>query len=397
MSMSDPYSPPPARPAFSPALGLLCLVVAVLAGAALGGVAQAWLFGARPGAVSDPGAAATRPVTPRGDLAPAEQSIIAVYEQTSPSVVHITTLAVRRDAFTRDLQAIPQGTGSGFVWDAEGHVVTNFHVVRDSNVAAVTLADHSTWEAQVVGRAPDKDLAVLRVNAPPERLPPILVGESANLQVGQTVLAIGNPFGLDQTLTTGVISGLERQIDSLAGNPIDGVIQTDAAINPGNSGGPLLDSAGRLIGVNTAIQSPSGAYAGVGFAVPVDIVKRIVPELVEHGRVIRPGLAGVTFFGDRTAEQLRARGAIAAEGVIIADVEPRSAAAGAGLEPTRRYRNGAIQLGDMIVAIDGQPIRDHDDLYRALDGREVGDTVELTILRGRQEQRVSIALEELRG
>ncbi len=254
-----------------------------------------------------PGGAAR--ITPRGDLAADEKSMIAIFRQASPSVVHITTLAVRQDAFSFDVLQIPQGTGSGFVWDADGHVVTNFHVIQEADAATVTMADHSNWKAHLVGAYPDKDLAVLRVDAPPASLHPIPIGTSHDLQVGQKVFAIGNPFGLDQSLTTGIISALGREIQSVTQRPIKDVIQTDAAINPGNSGGPLLDSAGRLIGVNTAIYSPSGVSAGIGFAIPVDEVNRLVPQLIRHGRVIRPGL-GIQVGPDRLAAELGLSGVL---------------------------------------------------------------------------------------
>jgi S1-C subfamily serine protease len=222
------------------------------------------------------------PIVARGDLAQDEQATITLFKQASPSVVYITTLARRAVGFF-DVMEVPQGTGSGFIWDEKGHVVTNFHVLQGASSARVTLHDQTEWPAELVGVAPDQDLAVLRIRAPAQKLSPILVGTSRNLQVGQRVLAIGNPFGLDFTLTTGIISALGRSISALTGRKIPNVIQTDAAINPGNSGGPLLDSAGRLIGVNTQIASPSGASAGISFAVPVDTVNRVIPELIQHG------------------------------------------------------------------------------------------------------------------
>src|SRR5262249_4419728 len=210
---------------------------------------------------------------------------IAIYKTAKPSVVHITSLTVQRDEWNFSTQEVPEGTGSGFVWDEGGHVVTNYHVIKDANAAHVTLADHTTWRASLVGAAADKDLAVLRIDAPKDKLVPIQIGSSSDLQVGQMVYAIGNPFGLDLTLTTGVVSALDRQIQSVTKRTIKNVIQTDAAINPGNSGGPLLDSAGRLIGVNTAIYSPSGSSAGIGFAIPVDEVNRVVPQLIKKGKL----------------------------------------------------------------------------------------------------------------
>ncbi|MGE0607315.1 MAG: S1C family serine protease, partial [Pirellulales bacterium] len=250
-----------------------------------------------------------------------------------------------------------------------------YHVVRNSDSFQVTLADGSTHKARVVGVESDKDLAVLKINAKEAALVEIDVGTSADLEVGQKVFAIGNPFGLDQTLTTGVISGVGREIKSVSQRPILGVIQTDAAINPGNSGGPLLDSGGRLIGVNTAIYSPSGAYAGVGFAVPVDTVNRIVPELIRHGKVIRPGL-GVGTFED---QMTRSAGL---EGVLIKEVDPAGAAAKAGLHATRYDRTGrSLLLGDQIIGIAGETISTNDDLYKALEKHKVGDTVKVVVRR----------------
>ena len=266
--MSYESHPPGRQPrSLTSLVPLLVVLVAALV------VLQLWgLFnrGGLPRFALDP-AAEPRPIAPAGDLAADEKATISLFKQSSQSVVHITTATLGRD-FALNIEEIPRGSGSGFLWDEKGHIVTNYHVVENSNRFKVTLADQSTWDAVGIGAAADKDLAVLRIDAPAERLRPLLVGTSADLEVGQKVFAIGNPFGLDQTLTTGVISGLGRQIQSRTGRTIDGVIQTDAAINPGNSGGPLLDSRGRLIGVNTAIFSPSGTSAGIGFAIPVDTV-----------------------------------------------------------------------------------------------------------------------------
>jgi S1-C subfamily serine protease len=327
-----------------------------------------------------------RLVIPRGDLAGDEQATIDIFQNASPSVVHITTLTVRRDFFRLNpAEAVPEGTGSGIIWDNEGHIVTNFHVIQNANGAQVTLADHSSWSANLVGYYADKDLAVLSINAPGVTLHPIAVGTSANLQVGQKAFAIGNPFGLDQTLTTGVVSALGREIESVTHRPITGVIQTDASINPGNSGGPLLDSAGLLIGVNVAIYSPSGASVGIGFAIPVDTVNRFVPELIRHGQVVRPGL-GITPVDDAIARQLGSKG------VLFVGVEPRSGAANAGLRATRQDRTGRVVLGDIIVAIDGTPIQSADDLYRVLDRQNVGDTVAVTVRRDDHEITVDVTL-----
>jgi S1-C subfamily serine protease len=332
-----------------------------------------------------PAAAAAHEVTPRGALRSEERATIELFRAASPAVVFITSIALRRDAFRFNLLEIPRGSGSGFVWDDRGHVVTNFHVIQGASAAKVTLADQSTWEAELVGVAPEKDLAVLRIDAPVARLRPIPVGTSHDLLVGQTVLAIGNPFGLDQTLTTGVISALGREIESAARIPIRDVIQTDAAINPGNSGGPLLDSAGRLIGVNTAIYSPSGAYAGIGFAIPADTVNWVVSDLIAHGKVMRPTL-GVELASTELARRL------GIDGVLVLDVVPGGGAARAGLRPTRRDAVGRIVLGDVIVAVDGERVRSSNDLVLALEQRKVGDAVTVTVQRDRHKQDIRVTL-----
>ena len=272
------------------------------------------------------------------------------------------------------------------MWDENGYIVTNFHVVQNAQAAEVTLADGSTWRARPVGVEPDNDLAVLKIDAPRKHLLPISVGSSSGLEVGQKVFAIGNPFGLDQTLTTGVISGLGREIESVMRRPIQGVIQTDAAINPGNSGGPLLDSAGRLIGINTAIFSPSGAYAGIGFAVPVDVANRIVPQLIRYGKVEKPVL-GITIADDNVVRRF------GFEGVLILSVIPGSPADEAGLLPTRRDVRGEIELGDIIVAIDNKKTSESKDLFRILDSRKIGDTVRLTVRRRDGEVEVDVKLQ----
>ncbi|HEY0990732.1 MAG TPA: trypsin-like peptidase domain-containing protein [Kofleriaceae bacterium] len=328
-----------------------------------------------------------RPVAQRPDdrLGADEQSSIDVFSKFSRSVVHITSLETHRDRMTLDVSEIPQGTGSGFVWDQDGHIVTNFHVVQGGDRASVTLNDNSTYPATIIGRAPDKDIAVLHIDAPPQKLLPLPLGQSAQLKVGQKVLAIGNPFGLDQTLTTGVVSGLGREIKSVTQRSIYDVIQTDASINPGNSGGPLLDSSGRLIGINTAIYSPSGANAGIGFAVPVDTVNAIVPQLLKYGKIMRPGL-GINVLAD----QLAAQNGI--EGVVIVGVVPGGAAELAGLSGIRQDRNGQ-RLGDVIVALDGVEIRRANDLFKALDTHKVGDEVEITVESDRHRRNVKVKLQ----
>jgi S1-C subfamily serine protease len=327
------------------------------------------------------------PITPAGNLADDEKSTIDLFRQSSQSVAYITTSAVEEDSVRFRAMEMPRGTGSAFVWDSAGHIVTNFHVVEQGNAWKVMLSDQSSWRAKLVGAAPDRDLAVLKIDAEPSRLKGLLRGSSTNLEVGQKVFAIGNPFGLDQTLTTGVISGLGREIRSRTGRLIEGVIQTDAAINPGNSGGPLLNSRGELIGVNTAIFSPSGAYAGIGFAIPVDVVKRIIPQLIADGKVTRPGL-GVRIAASSITDRLGLKGA------LVVSTLPEGPAAKAGLRPTR-YDEEGVSLGDVIVAIDGKSVENSDDLFRIIDSYSVGDEVKLSIVRHpltRAEKRLSVSV-----
>jgi len=322
-----------------------------------------------------------------------ERQTIDLFEKAAPSVAFITTRVQRVDYFSRNVFEVPQGTGSGFLWDRQGHVVTNLHVVqgiaRGRGSAQVTLGDDE-FDATVVGVARDQDLAVLRINAPREKLVPIRIGTSRDLRVGQKVNAIGNPFGLDYTLTTGIVSALGRSIQTASGATIFDVVQTDAAINPGNSGGPLLDSAGRLIGVNTAIYSPSGASAGIGFAVPVDTVSRIVPELILHGRVIRPVL-GVDL-DERLSSAVTRR--LGIEGVLIRGVAKGTGAAEAGLEGARIDRRGRIAPGDVIQRIDGKEVGTVGDLLGRLGGYRPGDTVTLTIWRSGETREARVRLQE---
>jgi S1-C subfamily serine protease len=335
-----------------------------------------------------PPPAEPRAITPRGDLAEDEKSTIELFRRVSPSVVFITTLS--RDAIGFfEIQEVPRGAGSGFVWDRDGHVVTNFHVIQGASGARVTLHDRSEWPAKLVGAAPDQDLAVLRIEAPAEKLSPIMVGASRDLQVGQKVFAIGNPFGLDFTLTTGVVSALGRSIPALTGRRIDDVVQTDAAINPGNSGGPLLDSAGRLVGVNTQIASPSGASAGVGFAVPVDTVNHFVPQLLTHGRVVRPQL-GISVGNEWLLRRL------GIPGVLVMSVGRGSAADRAGLRGTYRTQDGSLVLGDVIQELDGRNIASTDDLYAALERRAPGEVVKVRALREDRTVELQVTLEEPR-
>jgi S1-C subfamily serine protease len=337
---------------------------------------------------AEPAAVQVRPAAARSDLEPDERHTIDLFKDASRSVAFITTQVARVDFWTRNVFEVPAGSGSGFVWDDRGHVVTNFHVVEDADSAKVTIGD-AEYEATIAGYARDQDLAVLKVTAAPEKLVPIRVGTSADLQVGQKVYAIGNPFGLDFTLTTGIVSALGRTIQGVSGATIFDVIQTDAAINPGNSGGPLLDSAGRLIGVNTAIYSPSGASAGIGFAVPVDTVSRIVPELIAHGRVIRP-ILGVDLDERLSAYVTRRLGV---EGVLLRGVARGGGAAQAGLQGTTVDRRGTVVPGDVVQEIDGKPVKSTSDLLGRLGGYRPGDTVTLTVWRDGKARTVRVRLQ----
>lgn len=317
-----------------------------------------------------------RTVAARGDLAADEKATIELFENSRDSVVFITTKALVRDFWTRNVFMVPRGTGSGFIWDDAGHVITNFHVIEGTNEAMVKLSDGRDYRAALVGASPAHDIAVLRIGVGFKRPPPVPLGTSHDLKVGQRVFAIGNPFGLDWTLTTGIISALDR---SLSGNgvTIEHLIQTDAAINPGNSGGPLLDSAGRLIGITTAIYSPSGANAGIGFAVPVDTLNRVAPQLIRRGKYIRPAL-GIELdegINERLKTLLRVNG------IVILRVSPGSAAERAGLKGAMVSRDGGIVPGDIITAVDGKQVDTVSKLLARMDDHAVGDTLKVTVLR----------------
>jgi S1-C subfamily serine protease len=349
----------------------------------------AWLFFDSPFRLSVPvhEDAAPRAITARGDLAGEEINAIEIFQEISPSVVYITSIELRRNFFTLNAYEIPKGTGSGFVWDKEGRIVTNFHVIEDASRVHVTLADNTTWKAVLVGAAPDKDLAVLQISAPESKLKPIPLGESGNLLVGQKVFAIGNPFGLDHTLTSGIVSALGREITAVTGETITDMIQTDAAINPGNSGGPLLDSAGRLIGVNTAIYSPAGVSAGIGFAVPVAKVNMVVPDLIKYGKLLKPGL-GVTIANDQLTQRL------GIEGVLLIKIQPGSAAAQAGLQGTSQV-SGELILGDIIIGINGAQVSSSADLAAILQQHRIGEKISLKIIRNNKEFQVDLILEPM--
>jgi S1-C subfamily serine protease len=318
-----------------------------------------------------------------------ETNTIEIYEKASRSVVYVTNVALRRDFFSLNVQQIPQGAGSGFIWDDSGIVVTNYHVVHGASRVTITLYDHSNWNAEVIGLAPSKDIAVLRIDAPRSKIKALPLGNSAQLEVGRKVLAIGNPFGLDTTLTVGVVSALGREIDSMSDRKIHNVIQTDAAINPGNSGGPLLNSLGQLIGINTAIYSPSGASVGIGFAIPVNTVKKIVPQLIQHGRIIRP-IMGIEPAQDSWARQYDIKG------VPLLRVTPNFPAARAGMIGIRRNRRGDLVFGDIIIAIDNKAVTDNDSLLSILEDHKPGDTVTVTTERDNQERQFKVKLTEPR-
>lgn len=328
-----------------------------------------------------------RAVIERGNYTSEEQNTIGIFQRTSPSVVFISTLDTQLNLWTRSVKEVPLGSGSGFVWDNLGHVVTNYHVIKDSSSATVRLSDQRTYDAVLVGASPRHDLAVLKINVPIGQPVPVPVGRSSDLQVGQKVYAIGNPFGLDHTLTSGIISATGRSIESEAGGKIEDLIQTDAAINPGNSGGPLIDSAGRLIGINTAIYSPSGSSAGIGFAIPVDSVNRIIPQLISQGRYVRPVL-GIEM-DDRYNALINRQYNI--PGVVVLAVTPNSGADKAGLTGVQQQANSII-LGDVIQQINGREVQTVDDLADALDESEVGEQVELTIYRNNRQQNLMVTL-----
>tara|TARA_R110000737_G_C14612645_1_gene491246 strand:- start:15 stop:1214 length:1200 start_codon:yes stop_codon:yes gene_type:complete len=326
-----------------------------------------------------------RKIDPITAVISAEEATIKLFEETAPSVCYINTSKVSQSSWNRNVQEIPAGTGSGFIWDKDGSIVTNYHVIKGASRVTVTLSDMSSWDAELVGVEPNKDLAVLRIKAPASVLTPIKVGNSSILKVGQSVFAIGNPFGLDQTLTTGVISALGREIQSITGRPIKDVIQTDAAINPGNSGGPLLDGSGRLIGVNTMIYSPSGASAGIGFSIPVDEVNWVVSDLVKYGELRKP-IIGITLVSSQYTRQA------GLEGSLILDVADSSPAQFAGLRPTTRNKRGEMELGDIITAIDNEKISTNNDLFSLLEKYSPGDVITITYNRAGKEKALELTL-----
>lgn len=299
-----------------------------------------------------------------------EQKTIEIYRTAVPSTVNVSNIRVARNMFYGEVE-VPQGAGSGFVFDDSGHIVTNYHVVQGGDNFVVTFYnDPKRYKAKIVGVAPDKDIAVLKLGEKPAKLSPITFGSSKDLLVGQYSFAIGSPFGLDYTLTTGVISALGRKIEGIGGVKINDMIQTDAAINMGNSGGPLLDSSGHLIGMNTVIFSTSGSSAGLGFAVPADTIKQIVPQIISHGKVIRPGL-GIAIVPDSMKRRILGD----EKGIIVSHVDEKGSAARAGIKGMTQDQFGRTYLGDIILSVDGQDVNNLDDIYQVLDKHQIGDEV----------------------
>jgi S1-C subfamily serine protease len=324
------------------------------------------------------------------DLLPVETKTIEIYRKAVPSTVNVSNIKLARNFFYGEVE-IPQGAGSGFVWDQEGHIITNYHVVQGGNNFVVTFHnDPKQYKAKLVGTAPEKDIAVLKLQEKPSKLTPIVFGSSKDLLVGQYSFAIGSPFGLDYTLTTGVISALGRKIDGIGGVKINDMIQTDAAINMGNSGGPLLDSSARLIGMNTVIFSTSGSSAGLGFAVPADTIKVIVPQIIQHGRVIRPGL-GIGIVPDSMKRRIISDG----KGIIVSYVDEKGSAAKAGIKGMTQDQFGRTYLGDIILSINDKEVNSLDDIYQILEQHKIGDEVTVKYRRDGKVRSTKVKLQAL--
>ena len=324
------------------------------------------------------------------NLLPVETKTIEIYRKAVPSTVNVSNIKLARNSFYGEVE-IPQGAGSGFVWDEQGHIITNFHVVQGGDNFVVTFYnDPKQYRAKLVGTAQEKDIAVLKLQEKPAKLSPITFGSSKDLLVGQYSFAIGSPFGLDYTLTTGVISALGRKIDGIGGVKINDMIQTDAAINMGNSGGPLLDSSANLIGMNTVIFSTSGSSAGLGFAVPADTIKVIVPQIIQHGKVIRPGL-GIGIVPDNMKRRIIRDG----KGIIVSYVDEKGSAAKAGIKGMTQDQYGRTYLGDIIISVDGQNVNNLDDIYQVLETKKIGDTVTVKYRREGKELETKIVLQAL--
>ncbi len=330
--------------------------------------------------------------TERLNLLESEKNTINVFENNVKSVVNVSNIRIARTGwwFHSEEMEVPAGAGSGFVWDDDGHIVTNYHVIANGDSFVISFhKDKETYEAEVVGVYPQKDIAVLKLKKKPKKLYPIRPGVSKSLRVGQKALAIGNPFGLDHTMTSGIVSATDRKIRGVANVTIHGMIQTDCSINPGNSGGPLYDSQGKVIGMNTMIYSASGSSAGVGFSVPIDIIKSIVPQIIKHGKVKRPGL-GIQLLEERLKYHFGIE-----EGIVIKYVDPKSPAAKAGLEGMSRDRRGRYLLGDILLKIDGKEVNNYDEIFNVLDNYNVGDEVKITFLRGDEKKTTTLKLMEL--
>jgi S1-C subfamily serine protease len=372
----------------SQAVGIAALII----GLGLAGVAGTACGQGRPSA-GDAAAAGSAAVASQAEpqdqilakLTEDERNTIEIVKKNKNSVVYVTNIQLVRDFWYGSEEKMPRGSGSGFVWDDKGHIVTNFHVIEDGVEFLVTLPNQEQRQAKLVGKEESKDIAVLELQGSPNGLSPITPGSSRDLLVGQKVVAIGNPFGFDYTVTKGIVSALGRKILGAGGVSIPNMIQTDASINPGNSGGPLLNSSGELIGMNTMIVSPSGASSGVGFAVPVDIIKKTVPELIRYGKVQHPGL-GVTFLPDQYARRAEV------VGVVIMEVQTGSAAYEAGLRGLSRDRYGRTYINDVITAVDKTAVKSYDDLFSALENYKIGDTITLTVVRSEKSRSVKIQL-----
>lgn len=333
--------------------------------------------------IGNVGSTSDKDPNPNNNLNANEKRVIDLFEDAAPSAVFITTSSFEQSYWSFDITEIPKGSGTGFMWDNEGHIVTNFHVLEGGQKFSVTLADQSSYEAEVIGFEKSKDLAVLKINAPKNKLRGLPKAISSNLRVGQSVYAIGNPFGFDQTLTTGVISALGREITAANGRKIYDVIQTDAAINPGNSGGPLLNSSGQLIGVNTAIYSPTGSYSGIGFSIPADVVNKVVPQLIEYGQVLRP-IMGVRLLDDRAFYE---------KGAMIGNVSENGPAARAGLKGIQRTNRGQILAGDIVIGIDDKTIESRIQLEEALEKYQPKDAIKVKFLRNGKAYEVDLILD----
>jgi S1-C subfamily serine protease len=328
----------------------------------------------------------------KAQLLESEKNTIGIFEKNVRSVVNVSNMRIARTGwwFHSEEMEVPAGAGSGFVWDDKGHIVTNYHVIANGDSFVVSFhKDKETYEAEVVGTYPQKDIAVLKLKKKPKKLFPITPGNSKNLQVGQKALAIGNPFGLDHTMTSGIISATDRKIRGVANVTIHGMIQTDCSINPGNSGGPLYDSGGNVIGMNTMIYSPSGSSSGVGFSVPVNTIKSIVPQIIKHGKVKRPGL-GIGLLEERLKYHFGIE-----KGIVVKYVDPKSPAASAGLEGMSRDGRGRYLLGDILLKIDGKEVNNYDEIFNVLDNYNVGDEVKITYQRGDKVKKTKLKLMEL--